>query len=102
MKLLEDIYDEFLGRYFDRFRDFKPFYDNAMREKHNSLIFGTQQKGIDTNVKEWDLLNESYELPPQKAIAPKPKPKQQEIQAPRQAGTFKKITFNKRKGLSIF
>ncbi len=34
MKLLEDIHDEFLARYFDRFRDFKQFYDQAMSEKY--------------------------------------------------------------------
>jgi len=101
MKLLEDIYEEFLGRYFDRFRDFKQFYDQAMSEKYNSIIFGTQQKGIDTNVKNWELLNSDYDLQPTKG-APKPKPKESAVVSNRQAGTFKSMKFSKRTGLSIF
>lgn len=101
MKLLEDIYIEFLGRYFERFRDFKQFYDQAISEKHNSIIFGTQQKGIDTNVKNWNLLNSEYDLQPTKAT-PKPKPKESTVISNRQAGSFKGMSFNKRSGLSIF
>ena len=75
--LLRDLYDEYLSMLFNKWQEFKDFYNNATAEKYTCVHFSIHFKGLDVNVKEWEInrLRDKYKLKPHKG-APKPKPKE--------------------------
>jgi hypothetical protein len=75
IKLLNDIYDEYLSLLFESFKDFKIFYVKTLDEEHSCIFYSTHIKGIDSSVKHWDICKkQDYILQPTKAPE-KPKPK---------------------------
>ena len=75
IKLLNDIYDEYLSLLFDNFKEFKQFYLQTLNEEHSCIFYSSNIKGIDSHVKHWRICeNQDYKLKPTKAPS-KPQPK---------------------------
>ena len=75
--LLRDLYDEYFSMLFNKWQEFKDFYNNAIAEKYSCIHFSIHFKGLDIGVKDWEInrLRDKYTLKPHKAIH-KPKPKE--------------------------
>ena len=73
--LLRDLYDEYLSMLFDKWTDFKEFYNNSTSEKYSCIHFSIHFQGLDVDVKDWEInrLRDKYSLKPHKG---KPKPKE--------------------------
>ena len=55
IKLLNDIYDEYLSLLFDNFKEFKGFYLETLKEEHSCILYSTHFSGLDINVKHWNI-----------------------------------------------
>lgn len=87
MKLLNDLYDEYFSSYFDRFKDFKAFYMDIIKEKYSCIHFSIHQEGLDINVKNWSIITnqDQYVLKKTKSNVKKPVKKKEEDK-PKQQG----------------
>lgn len=68
VKLLQDIYDEWLSMQFETFKEFMQYYRYAMQTKYNSVLLTNQVDSVDLDVVEWETLPsyEDVELKPHK------------------------------------
>ena len=55
MKLLNDLYDEYISMMFDNFKEFKNFYTEATQETNTCVHFSLHMPGLDIDVKNWQM-----------------------------------------------
>ena len=74
--LLRDLYDEYFSMQFEKWQNFKEFYNKATSEKYSCIHFSIHFEGIDSHVKHWDIntKRDEIQLKPTKAPS-KPQPK---------------------------
>ena len=74
--LLRDLYDEYFSMQFEKWQNFKDFYNKATSEKYSCIHFSIHFEGIDSHVKHWDIntKRDEIQLKPHKGH-PKPQPK---------------------------
>ena len=74
--LLRDLYDEYFSMQFEKWQNFKDFYNKATSEKYSCINFSIHFEGIDSHVKHWDIntQRDEIQLKPHKGH-PKPQPK---------------------------
>ena len=74
--LLRDLYDEYFSMQFEKWQNFKDFYNKATSEKYSCIHFSIHFEGIDSHVKHWDINThrDEIQLKPTKAPS-KPQPK---------------------------
>ena len=74
--LLHDLYDEYFSMQFEKWQNFKDFYNKATSEKYSCIHFSIHFEGIDSHVKHWDIntQRDEIQLKPHKGH-PKPQPK---------------------------
>ena len=74
--LLHDLYDEYFSMQFEKWQNFKDFYNKATSEKYSCIHFSIHFEGIDSHVKHWDIntKRDEIQLKPHKGH-PKPQPK---------------------------
>ena len=75
VKLLEDLYDEYLSMLFNNFKEFKQFYIQATEEKNSCIHFSLHSEGLDINVKHWNINEHQIEnlIATKAPVKPKPK-----------------------------
>ena len=99
MKLLQDIYEEYLSTYFDRFSDFKRWYLYYIKEKHACMHFGLNTHGLDGFVNSWRVVKlfEDFNTFPATKPIEREKPKEDNKRGPVNQNTIK-FMFGRRRG----